>query len=379
MPLSNHDKLALREDVLDLSRQSRIGPLSPWFDRELIQAIEWDQILPRKRIEWEILPDLTRKLEEYRTGAGVDTVVLGMSGGVDSALTAALFKRAGWRVIGHTLPIHQDPAETRRGIEACAALGIAHVQVDLSDQYDAMAGTLGRVDADLRTPEALPVRIRLGNIRARLRMMALYDQAARHGGLVGSTDNFSELAAGFWTLHGDVGDVCPIQAMTKSWEVPALARAVGVPEETWRATPTDGLGISDGDEVQLGASYLEWDLMLMALRQLEALDLDDFASGTGMDGDARARIRPGRRRGPPAPHLVQAVGPADPAPPRLRPLCRHGGHRQALGATRHRKRPVAQFRGHPGAFRLLSDRRRTGRRAGCAPAIRLVRSVEFGA
>ena len=94
MPLSNHDKLALREDVLDLSRQSRIGPLSPWFDRELIRAIEWDQILPRKRIEWEILPDLTRKLEEYRTGAGVDTVVLGMSGGVDSALTAALFNVA---------------------------------------------------------------------------------------------------------------------------------------------------------------------------------------------------------------------------------------------------------------------------------------------
>jgi nicotinamide-nucleotide amidase len=77
-------------------------------------------------------------------------------------------------------------------------------------------------------------------------------------------------------LHGDVGDISPIQSLLKSWEVPAMARAIGIPERTWRATPTDGLGIDNGDEAQLGASYLEWDLVLLAL-------FDAMASGTAFD------------------------------------------------------------------------------------------------
>jgi NAD+ synthetase len=96
-------------------------------------------------------------------------------------------------------------------------------------------------------------------------MITLYNLASARGGMVASTDNLSELSAGFWTLHGDVGDFSPIQALLKSWEVPSLARLNGVPENTVRATPTDGLGIAAGDEAQLGCSYLEWDLMVYAL------------------------------------------------------------------------------------------------------------------
>ena len=105
-------------------------------------------------------------------------------------------------------------------------------------------------------------RIRRGNIKARLRMITLYNIAAANGGLVASTDNYSEMAMGFWTLHGDVGDLSPIQSLNKSWEVPALARWLGVPESIWRAKPTDGLGIDDNDEAQFGYTYLELDLML---------------------------------------------------------------------------------------------------------------------
>jgi nicotinamide-nucleotide amidase len=92
------------------------------------------------------------------------------------------------------------------------------------------------------------------------------------GGCVGSTDNFSELAAGFWTLHGDVGDVAPIQSLSKSWEVPMLAKMLGVPQATVEALPTDGLGISNSDADQLGCSYLEFDIALFELLSLPRID-----------------------------------------------------------------------------------------------------------
>lgn len=256
----------LKEEILELSRQKNIGELSPWFNRTL------DQFIDRDYAPWEteIFPDaagvktlgdcLVTQLADYRVQTGKGTVVLGMSGGVDSALTAALFRDAGYRVIGVTLPIHQNPDETDRGTEACGVLGIEHQQVDLSQMYDAMVGTLGEEDGD-----EVADRIRRGNIRARLRMITLYNIAAANGGFVASTDNYSELAMGFWTLHGDVGDVSPIQSLNKSWEVPALARQRGVPERIWRATPTDGLGVDAGDEAQFGFTYLELDIMLFAL------------------------------------------------------------------------------------------------------------------
>ena len=112
---------------------------------------------------------------------------------------------------------------------------------------------------------------RQGNIRARLRMLTLYNLAHKVGGCVGSTDNFSELSAGFWTLHGDVGDIAPIQSLSKSWEVPAIAQMLGVPKATVRAVPTDGLGISKSDSDQLGMSYLEFDILLFELLSLPNL------------------------------------------------------------------------------------------------------------
>jgi nicotinamide-nucleotide amidase len=197
-----------------------------------------------------------------------------MSGGVDSALTAALFAKAGYHVIGVTMPIRQDPVETERGVEACRALGIEHRHIDLSGLYSATVEAQLLLDPDLNgAGDDRAVRVRLGNIRARLRMVTLYNLASACGGLVASTDNLSELGAGFWTLHGDVGDFSPIQALLKSWEVPSLAQLNGVPESTVRATPTDGLGIAAGDEAQLGCSYLEWDLMVYALGN--ELDIPD--------------------------------------------------------------------------------------------------------
>jgi nicotinamide-nucleotide amidase len=279
------------DDLLDLSRQSQRGPLSPWFAARLGEQMEDGRFLSPDALA-RVGERLIVQLSDYRRETGVSTAVLGMSGGVDSATTAALLKKAGWRVIGYTLPIEQDPVETEHGIEACNALGLEHLNLDLSDQYRNMTAGLGALDADLPASDAVSHRTRRGNIRARLRMITLYDQAHRWGGLVASTDNFSELGAGFWTLHGDVGDLAPVQTLTKSWEIPWMARAHGVPERTWRAKPTDGLGIGAGDEAQIGASYLQWDItvfaVLDALRRDPDLKAGDVAAALGTGDDAEA-------------------------------------------------------------------------------------------
>lgn len=297
----------LKEQILEMSRQNTIGELSPWFDAKLDEFIEGDNTLLPNPIFLseekllELKTNIVADLEKYSKQTGVNSVVIGMSGGVDSALTAALFKQAGWLVIGVTMPIHQNPDETERGVDACAVLDIAHVNIDLSHDFDRMIQTMELIDVDL-VHDTEASRIRRGNIRARLRMITLYNIAASAGGLVASTDNFSELAMGFWTLHGDVGDLSPIQSLLKSWEVPMLARLTNVPEETWRAKPTDGLGVSDSDETQFGMSYLELDLMLMSILRTNAdwifydeavesggVTLTKIADHLGIDKDSRAQ------------------------------------------------------------------------------------------
>jgi len=255
--------MTLKQEILKYSRQETMQPLSPWFDSKLNELIDRGVYTDLPNLE-DTGKRLVSGLIAYGKKYNIQSVALGMSGGVDSALTAALFKSAGWSVTGLTMPIHQNPDETARGIEACRALGITHKHIDLTHLYDTVLANVKSHDHKITSEsEAL----RRGNLRVRLRMMTVYNEASAIRGLVGSTDNFSELAAGFWTLHGDVGDLAPIQSLNKSWEVPKLAELYGVPVETVEAKPTDGLGISDGDEDQFGFSYLEFDIVLLTLCQ----------------------------------------------------------------------------------------------------------------
>jgi len=261
--------LNLKEQILETSRQNTFGNLSPWFDARLDEMISnktdlYDIVFPEIIDLYDITNNIIVQLSKYRQQSNINKVVIGMSGGVDSALTAVLFRDAGWKVYGITMPIHQNEDETKRGIKLCKLLNIEHLHIDLSYNFDNMVQTMELIDFDLGHDNKA-TKIRKGNIRARLRMITLYNYASAIGGLVASTDNFSELAMGFWTLHGDVGDLSPIQSLNKSWEVPMAARILDVPNEIWQATPTDGLGVDKGDEAQFGFTYLELDIMLFTI------------------------------------------------------------------------------------------------------------------
>ena len=281
--------MEIKDKILEFNTRNGVAPdLSPWFDHILDEQIRMHIYEDNRE---QLKDGLIRDLTDYKMKYNMDNVVLGMSGGIDSALTAALFRQAGWNVTGVTLPIHQNEAETDRGVEACEALDIDHVQIDLSDTYDFYLKQ-NTSDKELSSKkESKDIKVRRGNIRARLRMLTLYNLANKLNGIVASTDNFSELSAGFWTLHGDVGDVAPIQSLSKSWEVPALAEIMDVPASIISATPTDGLGVDAGDEAQFGFSYLQFDLVLYGLLSQLETDVRPSADDLNIIENVKTRIR----------------------------------------------------------------------------------------
>ncbi len=276
----------LKNVILEYNRKPQ---LSPAFDKLLDGYIEDGKYMSIEKLQ-VLRNDIIQQLVSYANTYKISNVCVGISGGIDSALTASLFRDAGYHVIGVTMPINQIEEETDRGIETCQALGIDHRHIDLTEAYEQVIKQEFKLDAGLIN-KSVDSRIRKGNIRARLRMITLYNLAGASQGFVASTDNFSELAAGFWTLHGDVGDVSPIQSLSKSWEVPALAEMQGVPDSVVFAVPTDGLGVSSSDEDQFGFSYLEFDLALFkVLENVDGVEFENVVSDIVGFKDAKDKL-----------------------------------------------------------------------------------------
>lgn len=215
-----------------------------------------------------VIEHITGWLEAYCGRAGTGGFVIGVSGGIDSAVSSALAARTGLPLLVVEMPIHQSPAQVARAREHITALkarhgAVASVEVELSDVFDRMIAALPAGAGEIETgAEDARREMSLVNTRARLRMTTLYYFAALEGRLVLGTGNkVEDFGVGFFTKYGDGGvDLSPIADLVKS-EVYALGRALGVNEAILTAPPTDGLwGDDRTDEDQIGASYpeLEW-------------------------------------------------------------------------------------------------------------------------
>jgi NAD+ synthase len=209
----------------------------------------------------KVIAHITGWLKEYCHANRQKGFVIGVSGGIDSAVTSALCARTGLPTLCVEMPIHQAPSHVTRALEHVARMqelypNVALERVDLTPTFETLKAAF---PAD--APQAA-VDLSLANTRARLRMTTLYYLAGLHGRLVAGTGNkVEDFGVGFFTKYGDGGvDLSPIADLTKT-EVFALAKALNVVESILQAKPTDGLfGDDRSDEDQIGASYpeLEW-------------------------------------------------------------------------------------------------------------------------
>ena len=185
---------------------------------------------------------------------GVERVVLGLSGGVDSSLAAFLAAEAlgAENVLGIRMPYRTSSKDSLDDAAAvAAALGIASETIEISAQVDAYFERFA--DADAR---------RRGNKMARERMTILYDHSARWQGLVLGTSNKTELLLGYGTLHGDMASaVNPLGDLYKT-QVWALAETIGVPASIIKKNPSADLFQGQTDEADLGFTYSDVDSLL---------------------------------------------------------------------------------------------------------------------
>lgn len=215
-----------------------------------------------------VIDHIVNWLKSYTEKSGTKGYVVGVSGGIDSALTSSLAAATGYPLSLIEMPIYQSFDQVSRARKHIDQLqkqysNVSRIEVDLSPVFDQFIGAL----PDIPSNEAREMS--LVNSRARLRMTTLYYFAALESKLVVGTGNkVEDFGVGFYTKYGDGGvDLSPIADLYKT-EVYSLAEEMGVIDEIMKAPPTDGLwGDDRTDEDQIGASYpeLEW-----AMEQVKA-------------------------------------------------------------------------------------------------------------
>lgn len=210
----------------------------------------------------------TNWLKDYATKAGRERYVIGISGGVDSAVASTLCARTGLPLLVIEMPIYQGKDQVSRARNHIDWLkknypNVSSIEVELTEVFDSICSALDKGATQIEGAlDSEASNLGKVNSRARLRMTTLYHFATATSGLVCGTGNkVEDFGVGFFTLGGDGQvDLSPLADITKT-EVYAVAQALGVNQEIIDAKPTDGLwGDARSDEDQIGASYpeLEW-------------------------------------------------------------------------------------------------------------------------
>jgi len=205
-----------------------------------------------------VIKHIVAWLENYSESSFTKGFVVGVSGGVDSAVTSTLCALTGKNVIVVNMPILQPPSQYQRSNEHIEWLkrtfkNVTSFNIDLTKSFE-------QISTDLTND--IQDHLTMANVRARLRMTTLYAYAGHYGCLVAGTGNkVEDFGVGFFTKYGDGGvDISPIADLMKT-EVFALAKELDIIQSIQLAKPTDGLWDDDrSDEDQIGATYpeLEW-------------------------------------------------------------------------------------------------------------------------
>jgi len=215
-------------------------------------------ILPRLRVNPELaIRVLTGFIRDSVAKAGMSRAVIGLSGGIDSALSAYLSARAlgAENVLALRMPYRSSSPDSLQDAEAVVDdLGLAQITLPISDMADPLFARFPGMS-----------KLRQGNIMARLRMTALYDQSVAWGGLVMGTSNKSEFLLGYSTIYGDSGVALhPIADLYKT-QVRQLARHMQVPQRIIDKPPSADLWQGQSDEQELGFTYEQADQVLYLL------------------------------------------------------------------------------------------------------------------
>ena len=210
--------------------------------------------------------------------AGAQGLVVGLSGGVDSAVVAVLGQRAvGDDLLGVLMPCHSLPEDGELAGLLARTFGLPTLTVDLTPVYDSLLASLPPGSALARA-----------NLKPRLRMTTLYYLANERNYLVAGTGNRSELMMGYFTKYGDSGvDMLPLGGLLKTqvWE---LARALGVPEAIVNRAPSAGLWPGQTDEGEMGITYAVLDRTLLALERGDTDEIDPVTLMKVQDKIARS-------------------------------------------------------------------------------------------
>jgi NAD+ synthase len=233
---------------------------------------------------------IVKWIQDYAKKHKIQTLVVGVSGGIDSAVVSTLCARTGISTVAVCMPIHQSKHTHK--------LSTAHAhwlttQFDNAENYTVdLTPTFKQFEK--ATGDLFDNELAFANSRSRLRMMTLYQIAQATGGIVVGTGNkVEDFGVGFFTKYGDGGvDISPIGDCLKT-DVWAMGRELGVMQEIIDAAPTDGLW-ADGrtDEDQLGMTYSELERMMALdfLKRAKAVD-SDMPGSAKLTAEDRKKLR----------------------------------------------------------------------------------------